>query len=222
MRKFVSVFGAGEPTNELLSGWISTHQIRVIRQLAPLVASQNFFLVGGTAITVYLTQRQSLDLGWFCQAKFDHPMDFVQKLRRAGIEFTTTQVAEGTLHGLVDDIQVSFWLFTYPFLAPLVYWEQFGIYLASLEDLAAMKLAAIAQRGSRKDFYDLYALGESVFSLEQMLVFYQRKFAIADVGHVLYGLVYFDDAEAEADPILLKPLAWEVVKRSIQTWVKQI
>jgi len=85
-----------------------------------------------------------------------------------------------------------------------------------------MKLAAIAQRGSKKDFYDLYALGKFVFSLEQMLAFYQRKFANADIGPVLCGVVYFDDAEAETDPILLKPVAWEEVKQSIRAWVKRI
>jgi len=55
-----------------------------------------------------------------------------------------------------------------------------------------------------------------------MLAFYQRTFAIADIGPVLCGVVYFDDAEAETDPILLKPVAWEEVKQSIRAWVKRI
>ncbi len=77
--------------NFFLDG-LSSRQIRVIRQLAPLVTSQNFFLVDGTAITVYLAHRQSLDLDWFCQDKFDHPMDFAQQLKHAGIAFTSTQL----------------------------------------------------------------------------------------------------------------------------------
>ena len=69
--------------------------------------------------------------------------------------------------------------------------------LASPEDLACMKLSAIAQRGARKDFCDLYALGKTSFSLQEMLDFYRKKFSIRDIGSVLYGLIYFDDTESE-------------------------
>jgi hypothetical protein len=94
--------------------------------------------------------------------------------------------------------------------------------LASLEDLACMKLSAIAQRGARKDFCDIYALGKKAFSLSQMLGFYQKKFSISDIGSVLYGLVYFDDAESERMPRMLWDVTWREIRNTILGWVKEV
>lgn len=84
-----------------------------------------------------------------------------------------------------------------------------------------MKLSALAQRGSRKDFIDIYALGRSGLSLETMLDHYRRKYAVKDILHVLYGLAYFDDAEGEAPPLLLWDLKWKEVKKTLQGWVAE-
>jgi hypothetical protein len=97
-----------------------------------------------------------------------------------------------------------------------------GCNLAFLEDLACMKLSAIAQRGARKDFCDIYALGKKFFSLKEMLDFYQKKFNIRDIGSVLYGLVYFDDAESERMPRMLWDINWGEIKKTILQWVKNI
>ncbi len=72
--------------------------------------------------------------------------------------------------------------------------------MASLDDLACMKLAAVAQRGSRKDFIDVYTLVKSHKSLPELLSFYQKKYQIENITSVLMGLIYFDDAENEPDP----------------------
>lgn len=85
-----------------------------------------------------------------------------------------------------------------------------------------MKLSAIAQRGARKDFCDLYALGKTSFSLQEMLGFYQKKFAIRDIGSVLYGLAYFDDAENERMPRMLWNVNWRDIKKTILEWVKSV
>ena len=85
-----------------------------------------------------------------------------------------------------------------------------------------MKLSAVAQRGARKDFCDLYALAKKAFSLRDMLDLYQKKFNIKDVGTVLYGLVYFDDAENERMPRMLWNVTWKEIKKSILEWVKEV
>jgi hypothetical protein len=85
-----------------------------------------------------------------------------------------------------------------------------------------MKLSAIAQRGHKKDFVDLYVLGTKSFSLKQMLSFYQKKFSLRDIGHVLFALSYFDDAEKERMPMMLWKIQWNTMKKAIQTWVKTL
>ena len=201
---------------------LSSAQIHALGKLGRLAEARHFYLAGETALTIYLGHRQSLDLDWFTEEPFANPLQFARFLQEAGVSFSTEQIAEGSLHGWVEGVRVSFLEFQYPLLSPLVWWEDLGVPLASLEDIACMKLAAIAQRGSKKDFYDVFFLCRTTFSLEEMLGFYQRKFSIQDIGSVLFGLVYFDDAEKEPDPLLLQNVNWEQVKRSFCEWVRKI
>lgn len=51
---------------------------------------------------------------------------------------------------------------------------------------------------------------------------YQRKFSIKDIGHVLYGLAYSDDADRERGLKLLWDLDWKIVKKTIQGWLREL
>jgi hypothetical protein len=84
--------------------------------------------------------------------------------------------------------------------------------IAGPTDLVAMKLVALAQRGSKKDFVDVLALHDAGWSLPQMLDSLRRKFGAIDEGSVYLALTYFDDAEAEPMPEMLVPLSWKRVK----------
>jgi len=201
---------------------LSEQQLAVLRTVGPLASSRQYYLGGGTALAIYLNHRHSLDLDWFTPDQLIDPMLFAQSLRDAEIGFETEQTAPGRLHGQVQGVKVSFLEFRYPLLSPLVPWREGAINLASLDDLACMKLSAIAQRGEKKDFYDVYALCTQHQSLERLLELYQRKFSVTDVGPVLYGLVFFDDADEERDPILLKPVQWLQLKQAVRDWVKVI
>ena len=197
-------------------------QLQVLQMIAPFAAERQFYLGGGTALAIILRHRRSLDLDWFTPERFADPMAFAQALRDVGILFSTDQTAPGTLHGQVEGVRISFLEFRYPLLSPLALWQETGAYLASLDDLACMKLSAIVQRGSKKDFYDVYALCRAHRPLEQMLELYQRKFSVTDISPVLYGLVYFDDADEERDPFLLQKIDWPQVKLAFRDWVKAI
>lgn len=75
---------------------------------------------------------------------------------------------------------------------------------------------------SAQGFCDIYALGTKAFSLKQMLELYQKKFGIKDIGSVLYGLVYFDDAESERMPKMLWNVTWRKIRNTILDWVKDV
>jgi Nucleotidyl transferase AbiEii toxin, Type IV TA system len=201
---------------------LTTSQIRVLNQIAPFATERQFYMGGGTALSIFLRHRRSVDLDWFTQERFEDPMAFAQALRDAAVPFLTSQTAPATLHGQVEDVRVSFMEFRYPLLSHLVYWPDIGAYLASLDDLSCMKLSAIAQRGAKKDFIDVYALCNTHRTLEEMLEMYQQKFSVTDIGPVLYGLVYFDDADEERDPLMLENIQWSDVKQAFRNWVKVI
>jgi hypothetical protein len=154
-------------------GVLSQRQEAVLRQLAPLATEWQFYLGGGTAVALHLRHRRSIDFDWFTLRDFGSPERLAHRLQAHGVRFTTTSIARGTLHGRASGVSLSFLHYPYRLLARTVR-SQFGCPLASIRDLAAMKLAAIASRGAKKDFVDTVALGE-VRSLAKMLKDYRKK-----------------------------------------------
>jgi hypothetical protein len=191
-------------------------QQSLLPHLAPLARQHGFYLAGGTALALQLGHRRSVDFDWFRRDSIDDPLRLAADLRAADLRFETDRVEKGTLHGRASGIRVSFLEYRYPLLRPLL--EVEGLRLAALEDIAAMKLAAVAQRGSKKDFVDVYALGRR-FGLDDMLASYRKKYGVEDVGHVLVALAYFDDADRERTPMLLQRQSWPNVKATIRGWL---
>jgi hypothetical protein len=163
-----------------------------------------------------------VDLDWFTGQKLDHPLELARELQRRGVELRIGSVPRGTLLAEVCGVHVSFFEFGYPMLETPLAWSAFDCPLAALPDLAAMKLLAVEQRGTKKDFIDLYALGVQRFSLGEMLALYQRKFSIADPARVRYSLCYFDDADPQPMPEMLLDVPWERVTKTIRGWVKEL
>jgi len=99
-----------------------------------------------------------------------------------------------------------------------------GIELASLKDIAAMKLAAIMDRGTKRDFIDLYFLVKNNISLDEMFVFYDKKFNTleSNLYSLLKSLTYFDDAENSEMPKMLKKASWEEVKNFFKKEVVRV
>jgi len=191
-------------------------QRRVLRVVSPRLSVGGFYLVGGTAVAIHLGHRRSADLDWFRSDPIEDPLALAGELGAAGPRWHVEGLAPGTLHARVDDVAVSLLRYTYPLLAPLVDWPEYACRLASLEDLGCMKLAAIAQRGAKKDFFDLHALLRAGDTLPRLLQAFARKYAGADPAPVLVGLCYFDDADLDPDPVRLTSPAWEIVREEIR------
>jgi len=197
-------------------------QVTVLRQLGLLLAQQQFYLGGGTALALLLGHRQSVDFDWFTEKPMGDPLHLSQNIREGGIPLVPERIEKGTLHGTISGVRVSFLEYRYSLLKPCLPLNDFACSLASLEDLACMKLSAIAQRGARKDFIDLYALGTTHFSLQDMVQWYQRKYVVQDIGHMLYSLVYFDDALRERMPRMHWDTDWKTIQKTIEQWVREI
>ncbi len=193
----------------------------VLRAVAPLASRQGFYLAGGTAVALHLGHRRSRDLDWFREAPLTQPLQLAEMLREHCSEVEVTHVEQGTLLVRVSGVRVSFFEYRYPLMRPPLLWEKYGFLLASLEDLACMKLLAIAQRGTKRDFVDLYALMQAVPLLEALRL-YQQKYGVSDITHLLRALTYFEDADRERMPTMLQPIAWREVKRALRETIKQL
>jgi len=199
---------------------LGKRQIKVLDNTGSFLQKNGYYLAGGTALAIYFGHRLSVDLDWFTSNDMGDALAWAQKLRKEGFGFKTSQTSKGTLHGSISNVRVSFLEFHYPLLKPVLHWKEMDCSLASLDDLACMKLSAIAQRGARKDFCDIYALGTKKFKFKEMLELYRHKFQTQDVSHILYGLAYFDDAESERMPRMLWDVTWREMKETIKDWIK--
>ncbi|TNF37675.1 MAG: hypothetical protein EP329_02490 [Deltaproteobacteria bacterium] len=196
-------------------------QQRVLGELGPVAMAAGYYLGGGTAVALHVGHRQSIDLDWFRPAPLDAPLELASEIRDAGLPLDVSSVAPGTLHGRCGAVRVSFLTYRYDTLEALVPWPEMGCQVASLRDLACMKLAAAAQRGSRKDLVDVAVLLDR-FTLSEMLASYSARYGVDDTTHVLYGLTYFDDAESEPSPRMLARLSWAQVKERLMREVARV
>ncbi len=119
----------------------------------------------------------------------------------------------------INEIKVDFVSYRYKFLKPNI--EEDGLRLASIPDIAAMKLAAITGRGSRKDFIDLHFILKQ-YSLSEIFDFYREKYPDGTDFLVFKSLTYFEDAEIEPMPKMLASIDWANVKQGIIEEVKKI
>jgi len=180
-----------------------------------------FYLAGGTALAIQIRHRTSLDFDFYTEKKFD-----VRELREEfGSRFKKIQeiyIAEDTLVLAVNDINISFFKYPYSLIRPAKRLE--GISVASIEDISAMKIIAISQRGKRRDFIDIYFLMKN-FGLKKILEFTREKYPMFNIYVGLQGLVYFKDADEDLEKNrfrLLKNIDWEELKEYIIKEVNKV
>ena len=194
-------------------------QRKMIDKLIAEELHSGFYLAGGTALALQLAHRRSVDFDFFAPDSFDSAVK-VRELDHAG-KFELSHLDKNTVNGSLDGIRLSFFQYSYRLLQPLMSYKTLAV--ARKLDIAAMKVQAVAGRGSRKDFIDLYFLLKE-YSLEKILDAHSDKFGsrLANRYHALKSLVYFADAENEPLPRMLLPVSWLEVKRTIQGEVKKI
>ena len=180
-----------------------------LRSLRDAALLENFYLAGGTGLALYLGHRLSHDLDFFTGDPFneDSMLQRAQRIHR----FSLVGKAPHTLNTTVEGVKVSFIGYAYPMLFPVTKFEEVAV--ADARDIACMKISAIASRGTRRDFVDLYVAAKA-FGLQELLRLFQQKYARAAYNklHILKSLTYFEDAEKDPMPHMLFPFDWEEAK----------
>jgi hypothetical protein len=176
-----------------------------------------FHLVGGTALALYDGHRKSVDIDLFGKCSIDESL-FTTVLKNVGHTIVLSQNPKILIY-TINGIKVDFVNYQYELIESGNTID--GIRILSKKDIAAMKLNAIAGRGSKKDFFDIVQLLNE-FSLTEMLSFYAIKYNQNSEFMVIKSLLYFDDAENEPDPISLIPISWDDVKKIMINEVKKI
>jgi predicted nucleotidyltransferase component of viral defense system len=187
-------------------------QFRLLKDLSTNLFIHDFYLAGGTCLALQIGHRRSIDFDFFTPGDFNTSL-IINKLYSMG-SYERSSEDKNTINGSLNGIRISFFGYNYKLIDDLKIFN--GIKLAGLKDIAAMKLEAIAGRGSRKDFIDMFFLLKR-YSLEEIFSFHMEKYGIglSNQYHHLKSLVYFEDAETEAMPVMIQPLNWDNVKNYI-------
>ena len=190
---------------------IQPELLELLKKIMSSSIFNGFNLVGETSLALQIGHRFSVDIDMFGKQEIDE-FEFVDELSNFG-KVIVIKKSKNVLILSVNGIKVDFVNYKYPLLEEITIVE--NIRLASDKDISAMKLNAIAGRGSRKDFIDLHFLLQK-YSLKEMISFYNTKYADGSEFMVLKSLTYFEDAESEEIPILFQKLDWNEIKFSIQ------
>ncbi len=183
-----------------------------------LKLTSRFYLAGGTGLAIHLGHRFSVDLDFFCEeADAVNPSE--RASLRAALDDSTLNITfdkNATFVATWRNVGVSFFrLNQYPLVTPTV--DLKGVKLASLAEIGAMKLAAVIDRGTRKDLIDLYfvlqhAALDEVFAVAAKKYARVRTFAASAVR----GLAYFEDAEMLPMPRMIDKTSWSRMRKFLE------
>lgn len=189
---------------------IDTATLELLKKLMCFDVFKNMRLVGGTALALQIGHRKSIDLDFFGNIDFQNV--YTAKTFANFNKVVILKSSKNINIFSIDDVKVDFVNYDYPWLQGELVID--GIRLAGFEDIAAMKLAAITGRGSRKDFIDIYFLLQQ-FGLKELLGFYNKKYFDGSEYMVLKSLTYFDDAEKDYDINMVQKVSWRKIKKDI-------
>lgn len=191
---------------------------KLLSQLA-FLKKFGFYLAGGTALALQLGHRTSLDFDFYTQRKFNNK-ELLSELEKKFKKVILIQKPEQTLIVKINEIEASFFHYPYPLIYPSV--EVEGAPLASKEDIAAMKIIAISDRGTKRDFIDIYFLLKE-FSLKEIFKIVKKKYPNFNIYIGLRGLTYFVNAEKEQKRklYLFRSVSWHRLKKFLIKEVRE-
>lgn len=178
---------------------------------------QNFYLAGGTALSLQLGHRISDDIDMFTPLAFNE--EELYPLIKKDFDFIIAKKYKHTLLGNIKNIKTDFIAHQYKIIYPLV--SENGITMFGLQDIAAMKLNAITFSGTRlKDFADIYFLLEKI-SLKQMLDTFLEKYEKVNPYVAAKALNYFAEINpTEKIQVLRKDFTIDKMKQRLQQAVR--
>lgn len=191
---------------------VSSDTLELLKTLMHDPLLSDFFLVGGTALSLQIGHRRSIDLDLFTTKDFDENALLGEVEER--YNFYTDFQSKNTLKGQIDGVKVDFISHKYPLINPLLIIED--VRMAGIQDIAAMKLNAIAGNGTRlKDFIDIAYISSFITPI-QIVEAYQDKYSARNPVMAIKSMVYHNDIDFN-EPIEMMDnnFSWNVIDRRL-------
>ncbi|MBI4684894.1 MAG: nucleotidyl transferase AbiEii/AbiGii toxin family protein [Nitrospirae bacterium] len=193
----------------------------VLKSLKHTLKKHDAILAGGTALALRMGHRISADLDFFTEEDF-RTESIITEIKKTKQQFQVFSEGEEYLVAEIGGIKFSLFKYDYPFLEKTFVYE--GVQIADILDIASMKVIAISQRGTKRDFLDLYFILQKIpfHKIARHMVRRFGKERISSV-HIGKSLVYFSDADSQPEPEYGKGKAvnWERVKKFFKSHVRQ-
>lgn len=171
------------------------------------------YLAGGTALALQLGHRYSFDFDFFTKEKFNEET-VIQRLAELLPNFKLERKSWETILAYVGDTRFSLFFYKYPLLFKTH--KFLNIEIADIKDIIPMKIAAIVDRGVKRDFIDLYFIFEvkKIMTMDEAMSLYDKKFKVLSQNkvYILKSLGYFEDAEKDELPQMREAVDWKIVK----------
>jgi hypothetical protein len=191
--------------------------LELLKSLQSKEYLKGFYLVGGTALALYIGHRKSVDIDLFSNFGFDVTL-MLENINQ-DYPFQVFSSSANTLRGSIGNVKTDIIAHRYQYVKEPVSLD--NLFILSEEDIIAMKLNAIMTSGQRaRDFIDIYFLLEK-YDIADMVRFYKTKYAQENEGPVLKSLIYFDDVDSSDWPVLIRNsgLKWGGIKKRIESVV---
>ena len=186
----------------------------LLKKISEVISIDDYYMIGGTALSLQIGLRESYDFDFCVKDEFNNEV-LLEELKSVG-NVEVIQNQKGTCDVLLNGVQVSFFYYPNKVLKDFVKVEEIpNLKIASVLDIAIMKVVAIGGRGAKKDFFDLYNIIKkcniTVDELVNGLV--QKCGNNVNYLNIIMGLSYFEDAEDEVLPNTFVPYNWENIKK---------
>jgi len=180
----------------LQEGCVSKELLTLLRKLLGEKVFKDYFLVGGTALSLQMGHRKSDDIDLFTQKELRIPEITKYLKQNHSGKYQLLNSQSMIYQVMINEIKVDFVHHPFELVEPAFHDSKI-IYLGK-KDIAAMKLHAIETSGNRaKDFVDIFFLLKEI-PLEKMFEYYRKKYSTDNIFNAKRSLIFFDDVPEES------------------------
>ncbi len=199
---------------------VEPHTFSILKEVQSIPELSDFSLVGGTALSLHFGHRISEDLDLFSNVPFETDEVIHALINKFGEDFVSRSInPRFGVMGFVNNVKLDIIRHPHPLIRKIMVID--GIRFFSTEDIIAMKVQAILNRGKKKDFWDVAELLQH-YTVADFVNFHKEKYSTQNLLiSVPQALTYYVDADESEDPVSLKGQSWESVKAFISGKVRE-
>ncbi len=204
---------------------ISAPLLKLLEKLSSIPDMASLYLGGGTALAVQLGHRRSEDLDFFMPERLD-AVSVLKAIAEAIGDLLVLNQTPAHTEFIIQNIKVDLIRERASLKFPLIpiHPQILDLKMADARDIGRMKLLAIGSRGSKKDFMDLFCLTRDVITLESLIAVAEKEPKEVKYSRLLFlkGLVDFEEADQEPDPMMIWDKSWDEIKEGMKEDVRRI